>query len=266
MQDFVAKGGKVREIHHFRDDYTNEAIKRLTYWMDIPMDGQHGFTRGQNVFTNLGEHLNDDTRGLLNIDLEDAFHQVKESDVFHILRVVFGLNKTTASEMAHFFCENGKLFQGNPVSPLIFNIYTARLAKSLKAIKWLKFSQYADDLTFSFSNEYVSYRTIKWLVRIIKDCGCKANPQKVVRQRVRPNSAGGEITGIRLWHTKPSTHHWRTCPRRNKHFKSNYRLMEYLLSKGITESRRKDKNGKPIQIEQIKEGLRNWMTQATAET
>lgn len=264
MLSFVSKGGKVREIHCYKDKATNEVVRLMAKHMDVPVDGQHGFTASKNVFTNMGEHLNADTKAVLNIDLEDAFHQVSQEDVFHILRQVFDINRATAAKMAAFFCENGRLFQGCPVSPLLFNIYTARLAKSMKGIKWLQFSQYADDLTFSLTNEYIGFKLIKWLIRIIEDCGCKANPSKVIRQRLKEGGKGGEITGIKLWHK--SAHHWRTKPRNGKSMANNIRLFDHLIDMGITHSKRLNKQGKPILLEQIKDGLKHWELNATANT
>ena len=264
MLDFVAKGGKVREIHHYKDKVTNQCIKNLAHFMDVPMPGQHGFTSQRNVFTNLGVHLKTENNSILNIDLEDAFHQVSQKDVYYILKRVFDINAKTAQEMASFFCENGRLFQGCPVSPLIFNIYTANLAKSMAGIKWLTFSQYADDLTFSLKGEYISHRLIKWLISIIEDCGCKANPSKVVRQRLRPNTNGGEVTGIKVWHN--GAHHWRTKPRNGNVMDNNLRLLEYLMAKGLQFSRRMAKDGSQIPLMNIKEGLTCWRQNATANT
>lgn len=119
------------------------------------LDVQHGFIKNRSCLTNANLHIG--KRFVLNIDLENFF------DTIHFGRVrglfmnkPYNYNKELATYLAMLVCENGKLPQGAPTSPVISNIICYTMDKQLNHLAKKNrcvYSRYADDITFSTNSD-----------------------------------------------------------------------------------------------------------------
>ena len=149
---------------------------------------------------------------ILNIDLKDFFPSIHQARVWKRLQVPpFNFSQPIASLLAGLCCmkvtqedERGNkkdvyvLPQGAPTSPIITNMicdkldfYLSRLAKRFN----LKYTRYADDITFS-SMHYVYGKSGKFMLeleRIIREQGFKINDSKT---RLQKKGDRQEVTGI----------------------------------------------------------------------
>ena len=95
-----------------------------------------------------------------------------------------------------------------------------------------------------------------YYVKIIESKGWKVNPDKIVSYNVKNNGSRAEITGINLFN-KDGGFMLRPCNVRT--LKKKIKLFNILKNKGIKNSFKLDKKGKPITVKQLLAGLEGWL-------
>lgn len=109
----------------------------------------HGFTQGRSAVTNAQEHQS--RRFLLNVDFEGYFPTIKRGRVKGVL-IALGCDDDTADALCCFCVAGNQLPQGAPTSPILANMVTFKLDLNMLAFaarQKLRYTRYADDLTFS---------------------------------------------------------------------------------------------------------------------
>lgn len=170
-----------------------------------------GFCIGRSVVDNAKIHVG--MNYVLNIDLKDFFHSILQARVWKRLQLPpFSFPKDIASAMAGLCCmqlycgkdKDGKaiikrvLPQGAPTSPILTNAICDKLDRRLQGLAKrfnLKYSRYADDITFS-SMHYVyspDGEFFSELKRIISEQNFVINESKT---RLQKKGARQEVTGI----------------------------------------------------------------------
>jgi len=175
-----------------------------------PSNYAMGFTEGRSVATNADIHKNQNY--VFNIDLKDFFPSITQARVCKRLQLkpfVFSLDVSIALSGLCCMKETFKdecgneivryvLPQGAPTSPIITNIICDKLDRRLAGVAkrfGLRFSRYADDITFS-SMHNVYQKGGEFLTeinRIITDQGFTINDKKT---RLQKRGARQEVTGI----------------------------------------------------------------------
>lgn len=109
----------------------------------------HGFVNDRSVKTNALSHIN--SKFVLNIDIKSFFPSITENRVRGVLSAL-GVDDRAATVLARICCNNGRLPQGAPSSPVLSNMICFRLDRELLAIAKdarCIYTRYADDITFS---------------------------------------------------------------------------------------------------------------------
>lgn len=179
--------------------------KKLNYLLSLvynPLNCAHGFIQGRSVLSNARLHVR--KTYILNIDLQDYFPSIHFGRIFGLLQSPpFGFPKEVSAYLSQLCTCSGILPQGAPTSPLLANMITYSLDKSLMSISHennLYYSRYADDLTFStfessagqsLSNSESELR--KSIEAAIQISGFKLNPEKI---RFSGRYDHKEVTGI----------------------------------------------------------------------
>ncbi len=125
------------------------AILRATY---VPKSHVHGYVCDRSFLTNAQYHVGQ--KWILNVDIEDFFGSITFPRVRGLFQTYFGYSDRVATTLARICTYQGKLPQGAKTSPVLANLIAHNLDKSLLAIATkhsLRFSRYADDITFSTS-------------------------------------------------------------------------------------------------------------------
>ena len=134
-------------LYACRDDIDRDSDRR-------PLS--HGFRRKLSIITNARRHKR--RRYVLTLDLQDFFPTFNFGRVrgFFLRNNDFELNDKVATLIAQIACFENGLPQGSPCSPiiadLIAHLLDVRLAQLAKR-HGLTYSRYADDLTFSTSQQ-----------------------------------------------------------------------------------------------------------------
>ncbi|MFW6750719.1 reverse transcriptase family protein [Pseudomonas glycinae] len=154
-------------------------------------DSAHGYVPGRSIFTNASVHLNCKT--LLKMDLKNFFPSIGIGWVVNLFSDL-GYSKDVAYSLAALCCKDGVLVQGASTSPYLSNILLNKLDKRLTALakkNGLRFTRYADDLTFS--GGYISSNFPKLICTIVSEYGLAVNDSKT---RLLINKNKKIVTGL----------------------------------------------------------------------
>ena len=110
----------------------------------------------RNVVANAKKHCGRDY--LLNLDLADFFHQVKQADVRAIFTgPPFRFSDKIAGTLTRLTTYRGRLPMGAPTSPVLSNLAARKLDDALIGLAerndWV-YTRYADDLSFSATTDF----------------------------------------------------------------------------------------------------------------
>lgn len=209
------KSGGVRKITAPRNrsfKYLLWCVNEILKSVYTPSAYAMGFAEGRSVVNNAECHKGQNY--VYNIDLKDFFPSIDQARVWKRLQLKpFCFNVDIANLIAGFCAMREEvessddkkkyryvLPQGAPTSPIITNMICDKLDHRLAGLAkrfGLKFTRYADDITFSsMHNVYQSDGAfIKELNRIITDQGFTINESKT---RLQKRGARQEVTGIIL--------------------------------------------------------------------
>jgi retron-type reverse transcriptase len=195
-------------------------MKRAQYWIldsileKIPLEpNAHGFRRGRSILTNAKPHIGSDV--VINLDLENFFPSISYKRVKGLFQAlgyspaiatILGLicTEPTLEEVeidnkSYFVATSERhLPQGAPTSPAISNILCRRLDRRLAnmaATKGFTYTRYADDITFSASENASRYvgKILRNARDIVTHEGSIVHPHKT---RILRKSRQQEVTGI----------------------------------------------------------------------
>lgn len=169
-----------------------------------PQKACHGFTKNKSIITNAKNHISKNY--VYNIDLEDFFTSIHQARIWKKLQLPpFNLKDTKieiANLLSGLICYQGNdsnyLPQGAPTSPILSNIICERLDRRLLGVAKrfnVKYSRYADDLTFSSNHNVYQDGSdfITELKKIIYNENFKINEKKT---RLQKKGYRQEVTGI----------------------------------------------------------------------
>jgi RNA-directed DNA polymerase len=185
------------------DEYLKRVQQLLNILLQIIFEDKvhfntNGFLYNRNIVRNAKPHIG--KRFLLNIDIQDYFPTIN----FRRIKTVLGLSpfdcigdkEFIGFIIANLCVQNGKLPQGAPTSPIISNIVTQRLDRKISKLchsQKIKYSRYADDLTFSANKNHFSDGFLKQVENILNEEGFVINTEKTRIKTLRDRQ---EVTGI----------------------------------------------------------------------
>lgn len=150
-----------------------------------------GFVEGKSVLDNANIHVG--AKSLLTIDISDFFGSISISRVTKVF-MNFGYSNRLSFFLASLCCYEKALPQGACTSPILSNIIAKRLDRRLFGLAQklnLKYSRYADDITFS--GDMVPRNLLGILTKIINDEGFDLNSTKT---RFKSGNSKKIVTGL----------------------------------------------------------------------
>ncbi|HHH53211.1 MAG TPA: RNA-directed DNA polymerase [Bacteroidetes bacterium] len=172
---------------------------QVVYYIHCPQPS-HGFVinvkRGKKkgIISNAKVHIGNDY--MLNIDLKDFFYYIKYNTVYKIFNSdLFNFNTYLVKILADLCCKDERLPMGAPTSPVLANLACIDMDLKLESICnsfAIKYTRYADDMTFSGLNPIPDH-LIKKIYSIIDEYGFVVNEKKV---KLRGINDQKKVTGI----------------------------------------------------------------------
>jgi hypothetical protein len=156
----------------------------------------HYGLKGLSNITNACKHV--DNKTVFTFDLKSFFPSVRPERVCRALVDELGCPKPVASIITKLVTSDYQLPQGAPTSTDIANLVTLRLQRRLSGLAkiWsLKFTIYADDITFS--GGAIPHEVIDKIKHIVRDEGFKIHPEK---GGVYDKSMAQIVTGLNVAH------------------------------------------------------------------
>lgn len=180
-------------------------VKEILNSLYEPASCVMGFTTCRSVVDNAKVHLGQNY--VLNLDLKDFFPSIQQARVWKRLQLPpFNFTQDVASVVAGLCSirvveDDQKKYvlpQGAPTSPILTNIICEKLDRRLTAIATkhnLRYSRYADDMTFSSMHSVLSIKgdVFADIVKTIEEQGFKVNPAKT---RLQKRGDRQEVTGL----------------------------------------------------------------------
>ena len=127
----------------------------------------HGFVKGNSTVTNALPHVK--AKGVLKLDIKDFFPSITASRIHGLFASKpFCFRPEVVDTLTNLVCCNQELPQGAPTSPVLSNMICYRMDKTLLSFArshMLKYTRYADDLTFSST----SRRAISSIISLDED-------------------------------------------------------------------------------------------------
>jgi len=197
-----------------------------------------GFIKNKSIKDNAFVHIG--KQCLLKMDIKDFFPSIYLNRIICIFKNL-GYPHKISYFLAKLCCKDNCLPQGAPTSPYISNIIAKRLDIRLKALSKkcnLAYTRYADDI--AFSGDYISFKYIKYVYKIIASEGFIPNYEKT---RLVIGNGKKIITGLSISNDKL------TIPRKKKRElrKSAY----YILLNGLEKHSQITNKYDPILLERL---------------
>jgi len=209
-------------------------------------DCAHGYVPGRSIFTNAKVHLGCKT--LLKMDLKDFFPSVGIGWVVNYFSSL-GYAKNVAHSLAALCCNQGRLVQGASTSPYLTNILLYKLDERLLKLSsksGLRYTRYADDLTFS--GGYISANFVSLVSSVVSDFGLTVNDAKT-RLLIEKNKklvTGLSVSGSSLRITREM---------RRSIIKDVFYIEKYGLASHVSQMKIKD----PFYFESISGKVAFWI-------
>lgn len=119
-----------------------------------------GFYSKTNHIKNAEYHIG--SKYMLNLDIKNFFGSINTKQVYFVFNKIYGFNKSVSTMLTKLTTYEGVLPQGAPTSPMLSNLVFRNMDYRINALcekLQIKYSRYADDLTFSseidFNRKYV---------------------------------------------------------------------------------------------------------------
>lgn len=191
------KNGKLREINQ-----PSKKLKGLQSWILVNILNKlsvspncKGFQKGTSTADNAKIHVS--AKALLTIDLENFFPTITQKHVFNIFRCI-GYNDIMSVFFSNICTFREFLPQGSPCSPMLSNLCTWNLDSRIEGYvskKGIKYTRYADDMSFSSQNSENLHKIKSMINRIITEEQFRINESKT---RLATQAQTRKITGLIL--------------------------------------------------------------------
>lgn len=200
----LKKNGKYREIF-----VPNGALKKIHRQLYPILEELafyshvcHGFRKKHSILTGASYHTN--SSELLTIDIKDFFPTIHFGRIFGLFKAKpFAFSDRVARHLANLVCHQSKLPQGAPTSPVLANMICYQLDKDLWKLCGslnVRYTRYADDLTFSVRKKYLPNAFVdqhgmaaKTICEKIENYGFNINHEKTRVKHVRDRQS---VTGL----------------------------------------------------------------------
>jgi len=227
------KNGKLREISE-----PLPSLKDIQIWIlkNILSNIEvNNFAKAYRKKVGLRDNLkfHKDQPKVLTLDIRDFFTSIKIESVQQIFRTL-GYSAYLSNLMAKLCCKNNSLPQGAPTSPYLSNIFFKTTDESISnyCIKnKIKYTRYADDLTFS--GDFNTKELLDFVSLELDTIGLVLNNKKT---RLMKPGTRQIVTGI-VVNKKPQVpYKQRNALRANMHYLKTFNLENCIEKQGITQA------------------------------
>lgn len=192
------RGGGYRLIEAPENDTLKALQKKINYILSkelIFSDCVTGFVKKRSIKTNAQIHLG--AAVIINIDLIDFFNSIKKDFIYStLISHPFNFPEKLSNILSVIATKKDYLPQGSPLSPMLSNIVANKLDRSLSEFcvrKNIKYSRYADDMSFSVMKGRIEEEELTKIRLEIEKSGFQINEKKY---KIKRKTQCLAVTGI----------------------------------------------------------------------
>lgn len=174
------------------------SLKEVQHWMLEEILNKHpvsryakAYVQKRSIRDNARFHVNQ--KLVLTIDIKNFFPSLQFKKVLGVFLQI-GYSLPVATILSKLCCLNGELPQGAPTSPALSNILMIKVDKRISNFsrkKGIRFTRYADDMTFS--GDFEPGMVVKFVREVLKEENLRINYKKI---RTRHPGQRQEVTGV----------------------------------------------------------------------
>lgn len=172
-------------------------------------DCVHGFRRNRSYVSNAVAHKG--SKHVLNVDVKSFFDNIGIDVIFNVFSSL-GYGEAGSLVLSSLTSKNGIAPTGAPTSPMIANAAFRQIDTQLSnyaANKGLKYTRYADDLTFS-GMSWIEHDIVEDVSKIVESGGFQLNTSKT--KFMGPGDRK-EVTGVVINSELNTSKEWRNYVR-----------------------------------------------------
>lgn len=154
----------------------------------------HGFERGRSIVTNAAPHAG--KRIVCTLDLRGFFDSTWADEVYRYFRRI-GWDRAASWQLVRLCTFEGALPQGAPTSPRLANLVNYVMDVCLERLARRyggDYTRYADDMTFSFSDDVDMECVLDGVFGVVSWCGYAIQRRKGIR--IRRRGQRQTVTGL----------------------------------------------------------------------
>ena len=173
-----------RAIHRHLLNLGNSWFRKLGSDFAWPV-AMHGFLPRRSNLTAARDHIGN--TALFTLDFADAFPSVKRERVATALRWHAKLGRREANFIARLATYRGRLRQGSPSSPLLFNLVVLNLLKSLERLateRGYRVTIYCDEVAIT-ADKPIPAEERRAILQLVIQAGFAVHPKKIRYQEAR---------------------------------------------------------------------------------
>jgi retron-type reverse transcriptase len=129
----------------------------------------HGFVQKKSILTNAKIHQHPEPFWVLSLDIQNFFPSIKYDEVKKIFMEI-GYSYEVSEALSMLTTVGERLAQGFPTSPMISNIFFREIDKEFNELAnryHIRYSRYADDITFSGLQKKGYIKLVKKIKEIV---------------------------------------------------------------------------------------------------
>lgn len=165
------RNGSLREVwqpSHKVKEIQKWILKNILNKIQVS-DCAHGFVKNKSILTNAQTHIHKKKSWIYSVDIENFFPSIKINEIEQIFSEL-GYSASVSNTLSLLCTVDGKLVQGFPTSPTLSNVIFRQIDVEFENVAErynLKYSRYADDISFSSTYKKGYLTLVKKLEKII---------------------------------------------------------------------------------------------------
>ena len=175
-------------------------------------DSAWAYVKGRDVITAMKEHLKNNSRWFLKLDLKDFFGSCSVDFIVQQLEKIYPFAvypSTMTRVIANFATLNGGLPQGTPLSPMLTNLIMVEIDYKINRLIYdltqeaelfkqhYVYTRYADDIIISAKNNFKYDIIIEAIDNLLED-----TPLTINREKIRYGSSSGRNWNLGIMYNK----------------------------------------------------------------
>lgn len=186
------KSGKYRWISEPNEELKNFQTEKLqkVFYKIKPHEANHGFIPGKSIVSNAQMHVG--RKFVLSMDIKNFFPNCSKDKVQKTIERFF----PSEIENLQYFLHKESLPQGAPTSPYLANFTLYDFDENISVFtnaNNIKYTRYADDLTFSYDSKNLTKALFKLINKEIKKENFWISKKKT---KLMPNHKRQMVTGF----------------------------------------------------------------------